>query len=234
MTFIKNLFRPVFNAFIFKAAVLVSRFQKQVAMATLPRFANNPKNLSFALPREISHPERMHIGDNVKFGPGCMVKVTTRYPGSWMRHPDGEHIRQQFNPSLTIGNNVTATSNLHLAATSKITIEDNVMFASNVFLADFSHGYERGDLPYKYQGLTQIAPITIRRGSWIGQNVVILPGVTIGKNVIIGANSVVRNDIPEGCIAVGNPARIQKVWDPNTKSWKSVKKSGSLKGRLNA
>ena len=149
----------------------------------------------------------MYIGSNVKMGPGCIIKVSTHYPGSWMRHPDGKHISQTFNPALVIGNNVTVTSALHLAAADRITIGDDVMFASNVFITDFSHGYDRADVPYKYQGLSRIAPVTIKKGSWIGQNVVILPGVTIGENVIIGANSVVRKSLPDRCIAAGNPAK---------------------------
>ena len=96
------------------------------------------------------------------------------------------------------------------------------MFASNVFITDFSHGYDRADVPYKYQGLSRIAPVTIKKGSWIGQNVVILPGVTIGENVIIGANSVVRKSLPDRCIAAGNPAKVKKLWDEATETWKPV------------
>ncbi|MEX0772381.1 MAG: acyltransferase [Balneolales bacterium] len=209
---------------ILKLAVLIFQLKDTVAQTTLPQFANKPKNLQFRLPRVIGNPERIYIGDDVKLGPGCMIKVSTKYPGSWMRHPDGNHVSQTFNPKLVIGNNVTATSNLHLATTNYIKIGDHVMFASNVFMADCSHGYDHAEIPYKYQGLTNIAPIIIKNGVWIGQNVVILPGVTIGENVIIGANSVVRTNIPDKCIAVGNPARVIKKWNGDTGTWQKVKK----------
>jgi acetyltransferase-like isoleucine patch superfamily enzyme len=96
------------------------------------------------------------------------------------------------------------------------------MFASNVHITDGLHGYENANEPYKYQKLFRIAPIRIKRGCWIGQNVVILPGVTIGELTIIGANSVVTKNIPDRCIAVGAPAKVIKTWDENTQRWVSV------------
>ncbi|MEX0778247.1 MAG: acyltransferase [Balneolales bacterium] len=224
-----GIFRKILNRFILKFAILVFQLKDKVSLETLPKFANQPKRIRFQLPRIISNPEYIVIGDDVKFGPGCMLKVSTKYPGSWMRHPEGKHISQTFNPIVVIGNNVTATSNLHMTATKNITIEDDVMFASNVFLADCSHGYFTADVPFKYQGLQNIAPIKIKSGAWICQNVVILPGVTIGENSIIGANSVVRTNIPAKCIAVGNPAKVIKKWDAETKTWKRIKKKVNIK-----
>lgn len=223
MILLKKLIKRILNKIILKFAVLSFQCKELIARETIPEFANKPNNLLFQLPRIISNPDKIYMGDNVKLGPGCMVKVSTRYPGSWMEHPDGEHINQTFDPKLIIGNNVTATSGLHLATTNRITIGDDVMFASNVFLADCSHGYDTADIPYKYQGLTNLAPITIKKGTWICQNVVILPGVTIGENVIIGANSVVRTNIPDKCIAVGSPARVIKKWNDKAKSWQEVR-----------
>lgn len=229
MSIFKRFVRKAQNVLFLKPAVLIYRLGDQVAQETIPEFANKPKNMQFQLPRVISNPKYMFIGNDVKFGPGCMLKVSTKYPGSWMRHPEGRHVTQTFNPRIIIGNNVTATSNLHLTATKQIIIEDHVMFASNVFLADCSHGYEHANYPYKYQGLTNISPIIIKSGAWICQNVIILPGVTIGKNTIIGANSVVRDDIPEKCIAVGTPARVIKKWDENAETWYNVNENNRIK-----
>jgi acetyltransferase-like isoleucine patch superfamily enzyme len=94
-----------------------------------------------------------------------------------------------------------------------------VLLASNVTILDNSHGYENPDKPYKYQQLSRIAPVLIKRGCWIGENVVILPGATIGEMTIIGANSVVTRSIPDRCIAVGAPARISKKWERATQQW---------------
>jgi acetyltransferase-like isoleucine patch superfamily enzyme len=68
----------------------------------------------------------------------------------------------------------------------------------------------------------RIAPIVIKRGCWIGQNVVVMPGVTIGELSIIGANSVVIGNIPPRSIAVGAPARVIKTWDATARAWVPV------------
>ncbi|WP_406672103.1 acyltransferase, partial [Natronospira sp.] len=110
-------------------------------------------------------------------------------------------------------------ANLQVFAQQSVTIEDDVMFASNVFLNDGSHGYQTATVPYKYQPIFRIAPIVVGRGSWIGQNVVIMPGVTIGEHAIIGANSVVTASVPPRCIAAGSPARVLKLWDERQERW---------------
>lgn len=107
-----------------------------------------------------------------------------------------------------------------MAALQAITIEDDVMLAGNVFISDGSHGLEHADMPYKFQPMSRIAPVTIKRGCWIGQNVVVLPGVTIGEMAIVGANSVVTQDVPARSIAAGCPARVVKRWDPQALMWR--------------
>ena len=63
------------------------------------------------------------------------------------------------------------------------------------------------------QGLARIEPVRVDDGAWLGQGVVVLPGVTIGARSVIGANSVVTSDIPERCIAVGAPAKVIRTLD---------------------
>jgi len=136
-----------------------------------------------------------------------------------MRNPHRLQIEQTFNPKISIGNRVTATGGLQIAALSEITIEDDVLFATNINITDGLHGYENANEPYKYQPICKVAPITIKRGCWIGQNVVILPGITIGEFSIIGANSVVTKSIPDKSIAIGNPAKVVKRWDETKNKW---------------
>jgi len=70
--------------------------------------------------------------------------------------------------------------------------------------------------------MERIGPIVIKRGSWIGQNVIVSPGVTVGEMSIIGANSVVTHDVPDFSIAVGTPARVVKTWDATQNQWLSA------------
>lgn len=190
---------------------------------TLPQFANNPRNLTIELPRTICVPERITIGDDVWLGPGSLLCPMVRFPSPplWPRSQPMK-FEQRFEPIIVIGNRVTATAGLTLGAHSRITIEDDVMLAANVHMTDGFHGFEHADEPYKYQPIFRIAPIVIKRGCWIGQNVVILPGVTIGELSIIGANSVVTDDIPARSIAVGSPARVIKSWDDSAGRWVPV------------
>jgi len=196
-----------------------------VAAATLPRFATAAPGLVIKRPRELSHPERISVGRDVKLGPNCVLKVQTRYPGGWLRHPDGAHVEQTFDAVIEIGDRVTATSGLQVTAFERVTIEDDVLFAANVFIADGTHGMARGDVAYKYQGIERVAPVHIERGAWIGQNVMLMPGVRIGAFAVVGANSVVRDDVPGSCVAVGTPARVIRRWDAGTERWLAVEQA---------
>lgn len=194
------------------------------------RFGNQPRKLKINRPVSIRGASRIFFGEGVHIGPRSFLKAVTK-TSSLMRHAGGGHIAQTFDSKIVIGNRVSATSELHLAAHVGITIEDDVMLASNVFIADASHGYENAIIPYKYQGMTNIAPILIKSGCWIGQNVVVMPGVIIGELSIIGANSVVTQSIPSRCIAVGSPARVIKRWCTRSDSWITEKAYQSSRGR---
>lgn len=107
---------------------------------------------------------------------------------------------------MKLGNNVFINSNLLAMARGGITIEDNVQIAGNVSLLTNNHDpYDRMVLPCK--------PILIQKGAWIGANVVILRGISIGKHAIVGAGSVVTKDVPDYAVVVGNPAKVVKMLD---------------------
>ena len=107
---------------------------------------------------------------------------------------------------IVIGRNVFINSNLLAMAKGGITIEDDVQIAGNVSLLTNNHDpYDRMVLPCK--------PILIQKGAWIGANVVILRGISIGKHAIVGAGSVVTKDVPDYAVVVGNPAKVVKMLD---------------------
>ena len=220
--FFLRLIRKLIRHLGIKLGVLIHEVNHIVAYETLPEFGNASKNVRIDLPRRIINPQKIFLGNDVWLGPGSLLMAVTHYPGPSMQHPDKKQPAQCFNPKLTIGNRVTSTADLQIAAQSEITIEDDVMFASNIHINDALHGFENANEPYKYQKISRVAPILIKRGCWVGQNVVILPGVTIGKYSIIGANSIVTKSIPGRCIAVGTPAKVIKKWDETNQRWLSV------------
>lgn len=104
-----------------------------------------------------------------------------------------------------LGNNVYANFNLTLVDDTDIYIGDSVMLGPNVVLATAGHPVdpELRRLVYQFN-----QPIHIGNNVWLGAGVVVLPGVTIGDNSVVGAGSVVTKDIPANVVAVGNPCRI--------------------------
>lgn len=89
-----------------------------------------------------------------------------------------------------------------------ITIEDDVMMGSGVHLYVNNHRFDSPHIPIIDQGHYVSEPVVLKKGCWLGANVIVLPGVTIGENSVVGAGSLVTRSIPDGVLAAGNPARI--------------------------
>lgn len=102
-----------------------------------------------------------------------------------------------------------------------VAIGSHVMLAQNIVISGLNHGYEDVNIAPALQAVN-VQQITICDEVWIGANSVITAGVTIGKHSVIGAGSVVTKDVPEFCIAVGNPAKIIKRYDFEDNTWKRV------------
>jgi acetyltransferase-like isoleucine patch superfamily enzyme len=102
-----------------------------------------------------------------------------------------------------------------------VTLGNYVMLAQNIVISGLNHGFEDVTLPPRLQKVTT-KQIIINDNVWVGANSSITAGVTIGKNAIIGAGSVVTKDIPAYCVAVGNPARVIKQYNFETGSWERI------------
>ena len=117
--------------------------------------------------------------------------------------------------NIEVGENFFANYNLTILDVGKVKIGKNAQIAPNVAIYTAGHplhpdsrnsGYEYG------------IPVTIGDNVWIGGNTVIMPGVTIGDNVVIGGGSVVTKDIPDWCVAAGNPCKfIRKITEEDRK-----------------
>lgn len=104
---------------------------------------------------------------------------------------------------VRIGRNAIVMPNSLMMASGTITIEDNVQVAAYVKLISNNHD------PYDRMVLT-CKPVVLKRNCWIGAGAVILPGVTVGENSIVGAGSVVTKDVPDNTVVAGNPAKFIK------------------------
>lgn len=155
----------------------------------------------------ICMPVRLHgeaaiaIGSQVYIGSNCWIEVMESFP--------------PHRPTISIGDHTSISGCCTITALSSVFIGRGVLIAQSVYISDHSHAFASRDAPIKDQGVSRVAPVKICDGAWIGYGAVILPGITIGHNAVVGANSVVREDVPDHCVAAGVPARIIRRHEPN-------------------
>ena len=125
----------------------------------------------------------------------------------------------EYGKHIFIGDKVIINMNCTFVDNNRIDIGSNVLIASNVQIYTATHSIRVNERMVQdwSEGQeicrTYALPVKIEDGVWIGGGVIILPGVTIGRNSVIGAGSVVTHSIPESCVAVGNPCRVIKQID---------------------
>ena len=113
--------------------------------------------------------------------------------------------RCDYGCNIEIGENFYANYNLVILDCAKVTIGDNVLIGPNVGIYTAGHPlhFELRNEEWEFA-----CPITIEDNVWIGGNVVLNPGVTVGRNSVVGSGSVVTKDIPANVVAAGNPCRV--------------------------
>ena len=114
---------------------------------------------------------------------------------------------------ISIGKNVVIRPSTQLHGETEslgisIIIEDDVLIGCGVHIYVENHEFSNTNVPISEQGHAQAKQVIIRSGAWIGANSIILPGVEIGKNTVIGAGSIVTNNILDFSVAVGSPAKV--------------------------
>ncbi len=142
-------------------------------------------------PSEAEKREQLLKAMFAEIGDGCYIEPPLH--ANW----GGKHVH--------LGSNVYANFNLTLVDDTHIYIGDCTMLAPNVVLATAGHPIlpELREQAYQYN-----FPVHIGKNCWLGAGVIVLPGVSIGDNTVIGAGSVVTKDIPANVVAVGNPCRV--------------------------
>jgi acetyltransferase-like isoleucine patch superfamily enzyme len=126
-------------------------------------------------------------------------------------------------PEIIIKDYATIGMGATISAAKRIILGEYTLLARNVYISDHGHKYFDIKIPIALQGITEPIDVIIGAHCWIGQNAVILPGVSIGKHCIIGANSVVNKSVPDYSICVGAPAVIVKAFNISHQKWENVK-----------
>lgn len=133
----------------------------------------------------------------------------------------------EIEAELAIGDNCAIGDYCHITAVRKVVFENDVLIANNVYISDNLHEFENIDIPIKEQVIKFKKEVVLHSGCWIGENVCII-GASVGKNSVIGANSVVTSDIGDYCVAVGSPAKVIKRYDLMSEKWVSVQTNNKL------
>lgn len=163
-------------------------------------------------PFDIRGRRHIDLGKNLTTGKGCRIEALS-CDGSVVIH---------------FGSNVHINDYVHICAMQNVSIGNNVLMASHIYISDNSHGNYKGTTtdssPETPPTLREyiISDVVIEDNVWLGEHVVVLPGVTIGHGSIIGANSVVSKNIPPHTIAVGQPATPTKKYNNETKQWEKI------------
>lgn len=181
---------------LFYALVYSSYYQRAFKSCGSNFFIRNPLYLI--------GPQYISIGDNFYAGYRLRLEAHNHHYGA-------NHV-----PSIIIGNNVSFNYDCHVGCTNQVTIGNNVLFASRIFVTDHYHGQidavslltAPACRPTHSKG-----PVIIEDNVWIGEGVAIMPNVTIGRNAIIGANSVVTTNVPENAVVGGIPAKVIRILD---------------------
>jgi len=121
--------------------------------------------------------------------------------------------------NVILGNNVLV--GLNNVIIGPVTMGNNILLAQNVVMSGLNHEYQDIEVSISDQGVTT-KQISIEDNSWIAANCVITAGVTIGKHSIVAAGSVVTKDVPPYSIVGGNPAKLLKKYDFESKAWVRV------------
>ncbi len=127
-------------------------------------------------------------------------------PGVWITAPDDARVRIGAGCFLNLG--------VMVASLKLVEIGDHCMLANGCFVSDADHRFDDLRRPVTWQGFTSRGPTRLGANVWLGANVVVTSGVTIGERCVVGANSVVTRDLPPRSVAAGAPARVLRTIGP--------------------
>ena len=195
--YLRRLWRKLFNSLL------------RLKLKNAKRIDVDPSSLILGL-------QHMTIGSHFRAGLNLRLEAHSRY---------GQQI---LSPHLVIKDNVRLEDFVHIGVTNYVEIGNGVLIASKVYISDHNHGFYAGEAQSDPEEAPAQRPLDATRSviiednAWLGEFVAVMPGVTIGRGSIIGANSVVTKDIPPYSIAVGAPAKVVKRYISDTKRWEPV------------
>lgn len=170
-------------------------------------------------PYRIIGARRISVGSRTVIGPYAFVSVL------------GERRGERYDGVLRIADDTSIGQNFIVSCAGSIVIGARVLISSNVHIGDAIHGYDDPSLPIIEQPLTR-GYVIVADDAFIGINAVVLPNVRIGRHAVVGAGAVVTHDVPDFCVAAGNPARVISRYDFGRRMWVRTRPAGAASSQL--
>lgn len=158
-------------------------------------------------PINLTFPEHISIGKNVTIFEYSWINLVNEWNG------------EKFSPEIIFEDDVFLSYNIQISIAKSLYLGEKVAIGKGTLITDHIHDYTDPYTPIMKNKITKIKEVIIEKFTVIGTNCVIAPGVKIGQNSFIGANSVVKQDIPSYSVAAGNPAKIIKTYNFEKKCW---------------
>jgi acetyltransferase-like isoleucine patch superfamily enzyme len=190
---------------------LISLFKLGISYLNTKIFYRNSRLIR--LPFDIRNKSNIYLGKGLTTGVGCRIEAFPALKKGIV---------------LKLGNNIQMNDYVHITAMENVSIGNNVLLASKIYISDCVHGSYAGNendsnpniAPSKRQLFSK--PVILEDNVWLGEFVSVLPGVKIGKGTIVGANSVVSKSLPEYVIAIGSPAKPIKKFNFQNSRWEKI------------
>ena len=144
----------------------------------------------------------IHIGAHTLIGPHVTMSA-----GLY-----GEELHTATGWSLRIGDRCSVGRDSYFVSRIGIDVGDDVTMAPNVYVTDHNHRYDDPDTPITRQWVDS-DPVSIGPGCWLGARAIVLPGTTLGRNVVVAGGSVVRGEVPDHAVVAGVPAKVVRRYE---------------------
>jgi acetyltransferase-like isoleucine patch superfamily enzyme len=175
-----------------------------------PRLGKLGRNSNILLPRDIKNGKLIEVGHNCHIGKSLVMEPIAGY---------GDQV---FKPKIIIGNDVYIGRYCQIFCVDTVKIDDGCVLSEYIYISDSAHGFDPDAGLIMQQELESKGPIYLGRNTFVGYGVSIMPGVSLGRNCVVGINSVVTRSFPDFSMIAGSPAKLIKRYCEERKDWVSV------------
>jgi acetyltransferase-like isoleucine patch superfamily enzyme len=153
--------------------------------------------------------------------PVFLKGIRNVFIGNKVRILPNLRMETQDGGTIHIQDDVVISQNVHLTSAGNLIIGKSSLILANVFITNIDHGYSEIGVHVVKQKIT-VKETRIGENCFIGMGAAIMAGTILGKQCVVGANSVVRGNFPDYCVIVGSPAKIVKKYNPETHVWEKI------------